>query len=49
VYLGRLSLAAGDRDAATGRFQEASRVDGASEAARKAAAEGLLTVNNSQP
>jgi hypothetical protein len=49
VYLGRLSLAAGDREEASGRFQEASKVEGAPEAARKAAADGLLTVNNSKP
>jgi tetratricopeptide (TPR) repeat protein len=41
VYLGRLSLAADDRDQAVKDFQEALKVDGASEAARKAATEGL--------
>ena len=43
VYLGRLSLAAEDRDQAVKYFQEALKVDGASEAARKAATEGLQT------
>jgi tetratricopeptide (TPR) repeat protein len=41
VYLGRLSLAAGDSQEAARSFQEALKVDGASETARKAAAEGL--------
>jgi tetratricopeptide (TPR) repeat protein len=41
VYLGRLSLAAADRDQAAGYFQQALKVDGASDMARKAAAEGL--------
>jgi hypothetical protein len=43
VYLGRLSLAAEDSDQAVKYFQEALKVDGASEAARKAATEGLQT------
>jgi tetratricopeptide (TPR) repeat protein len=43
VYLGRLSLAAEDGDQAVKYFQEALKVDGASEAARKAATEGLQT------
>jgi tetratricopeptide (TPR) repeat protein len=41
VYLGRLSLAAADRDGAADYFQQASKVDGASDMARKAAAEGI--------
>ncbi len=49
VYLGRLALAAGDREEASGRFQDALRVDGAPEPARKAASEGLTTINNSKP
>jgi tetratricopeptide (TPR) repeat protein len=43
VYLGRLSLAANDRDQAVECFQEALKVEGASETARKAATEGLQT------
>ncbi len=46
VYLGRLSLAKEDRDQrdqAVKYFQEALKVDGASDAARKAATEGLQT------
>ena len=49
VYLGRLDLAAGDRESASGRFQEALKVEGASEQARRTATEGLSTVNNSKP
>jgi tetratricopeptide (TPR) repeat protein len=41
VYLGRLALARDDRDQAIAYFQEALKVDGASETARKAATEGL--------
>ena len=46
VYLGRLSLAAGDREQAAKNFEEALKVEGASDAARQAAAEGLQ--NNSK-
>jgi len=49
VYLGRLSLAAGDGEEATGHFEEALKVEGAPEAARKAASEGLLGVKNLKP
>jgi tetratricopeptide (TPR) repeat protein len=41
VYLGRLALAASDPAEAAKDFEEALKVDGASEAARQAAAEGL--------
>lgn len=41
VYLGRLALAAGDGDEAKNDFEEALKVDGAPEQARKAATEGL--------
>lgn len=41
VYLGRLSDIAGDREAASGHYQAALRVQGASNAARKAAEQGL--------
>jgi tetratricopeptide (TPR) repeat protein len=41
VYLGRLSNAAGDRDQAVKHFQDALKVDGASDVARKAAAQGV--------
>ena len=41
VYLGRLSLAAADGDQAAVYFQQALGVDGASDLARKAAADGL--------
>lgn len=41
VYLGRLSHAAGDRDQAVKYFQDALKVDGASDAARKAAQQGV--------
>ena len=41
VYLGRLSLAAVDRDEAAVYFQQALKVEGASDMARKAAGEGL--------
>jgi tetratricopeptide (TPR) repeat protein len=41
VYLGRLSLAAADRDQAAGYFQQALQVDGSSDMARKAASEGF--------
>lgn len=41
VYLGRLSLAAGDSEEAARSFQEALKVDGAPDAARKAASEAL--------
>ncbi|MCW5980280.1 MAG: tetratricopeptide repeat protein [Bryobacteraceae bacterium] len=41
VYLGRLSDAAGDKAQAAGYFQAALAVEGASEAARKAAQEAL--------
>ncbi len=41
VYLARLSEAAGDRDPAKRYYQEALSVEGASDAARKAAEQGL--------
>jgi tetratricopeptide (TPR) repeat protein len=41
VYLGRLSLAAGERDQAYKRFQEALQVPGAPDEARQAAQQGL--------
>jgi len=41
VYLGRLSLAAGESQEAARSFQEALKVEGAPETARKAASEGL--------
>lgn len=41
VYLGRLSDAAGNRDEAARHYQAALSVDGASEAARKAAEQGI--------
>jgi tetratricopeptide (TPR) repeat protein len=41
VYLGRLSMAAGDRDEAAKYFENASKVNGASPAALKAASEGV--------
>ena len=40
VYLGRLSLASGDRDQAAKHFQEALHVEGASPAAQQAATLG---------
>ena len=45
VYLGRLSVAAGDRDAAAKYFQDALQVPGASDDARKAAKDGAQTVS----
>jgi tetratricopeptide (TPR) repeat protein len=41
IYLGRLSVAAGEADEAKRYFEEALKVQGASDAARKAATEGL--------
>jgi tetratricopeptide (TPR) repeat protein len=41
VYLGRLSDAAGDREQASHRYQEALAVQGASPAAHRAAEEGV--------
>lgn len=41
VYLGRLALASGEREEAVRSFQEALKVEGAAETARKAATEGL--------
>jgi tetratricopeptide (TPR) repeat protein len=46
VYLGRLSLAAGDREQAAKHFQEALHVEGASPAAREAAAQGAQQSSN---
>jgi tetratricopeptide (TPR) repeat protein len=40
VYLGRLSMASGDRQQAAGQFQAALKIEGASPAAREAAALG---------
>lgn len=40
VYLGRLADAAGEREQAVGHYQDALAVDGASEAARRAAEQG---------
>ena len=45
VYLGRLSLAAGDRDEAAKYFQSALQVEGASEAAQKAATQGAEAIS----
>jgi len=41
VYLGRLSVAAGDRVQAVKHFQDALKVDGASKLARDAAEQGV--------
>jgi tetratricopeptide (TPR) repeat protein len=41
VYLGRLSIAAGDREQATRFFQNALKVEGASPAAQQAASQGV--------
>jgi tetratricopeptide (TPR) repeat protein len=41
VYLGRLSMAAGDREQAVKHFQDALQVDGASLPARQAAELGV--------
>jgi tetratricopeptide (TPR) repeat protein len=41
VYLGRFAQAAGEREEAARHFQEALKVDGAPDAARKAAVDGL--------
>jgi tetratricopeptide (TPR) repeat protein len=43
VYLGKLSLAASERDEAVKFFQDALKVEGASEEARKEAQQGLQT------
>jgi tetratricopeptide (TPR) repeat protein len=43
VYLGRLSMAAGDREQAAQYFQSALKVEGASDAARQAASQGVET------
>ncbi len=49
VYLGRLSDAAGDREQATRRYQEALAVQGASPAAHQAAAQGVQRSFQSKP
>jgi tetratricopeptide (TPR) repeat protein len=41
VYMGRLALAAGEPERAAAQFEQVLRVDGASDPARKAAADGL--------
>jgi len=41
VYLGRLSIAAGDREQAAQYFQNALKVEGASPAAQQAASQGV--------
>jgi tetratricopeptide (TPR) repeat protein len=43
VYLGRLSIAAGDREQAAQYFQSALKVEGASTAAQQAASQGVET------
>jgi len=45
VYLGRLSIAAGDRARAAQYFQDALKVEGASTAARQAASQGVETTS----
>ncbi len=45
VYLGRLSLAAGDRGQAAQYFQNALKVEGASSAAQQAASQGMETTS----
>jgi tetratricopeptide (TPR) repeat protein len=44
VYLGRLALASGDRDEAVHDFEEALKVEGAADTARKAATDGLNSI-----
>jgi tetratricopeptide (TPR) repeat protein len=48
VYLGRLSLAAGDREQAARQFQEALQVKGATDKAREAAQRGMQ-MSSKQP
>ncbi|MBV9506463.1 MAG: hypothetical protein JO323_15805 [Acidobacteriia bacterium] len=44
VYLGRLAMAAGERDEASRYFQTALKVEGASQAAQQAASQGLAAI-----
>ena len=48
VYLGRLSVAAGDRDKAAEYFQSALQLEGASDKARQEAKQGLELTKKQQ-